>query len=55
MKCSICGKEIIYVDYPPGGLYHAEDTEWGIHPNESGDPLDPGLLVAKPGAMPISD
>jgi hypothetical protein len=55
MKCPTCGKEVIYVDYPPGMIYHVEDTEWGIHPNESGDPLDPGVIVAKRGTKAIND
>lgn len=55
MKCPICGKETITVDYPEPLVYHVEDTGWGVHPNESGDPLDPGMLVAKPGTIPISD
>lgn len=55
MKCPICGKETITVDYPEPLVYHLKDTEWGIDPNESGDLLDPGMLVAKPGAIPVSD
>ena len=53
MKCPICGKETITVDFPQSEVYHVEDTEWGVHPNESGDPLDPGMLVPKTGAMPV--
>lgn len=53
MKCSVCGKETITVDYPIPEIYHVEDTEWGVHPNESDDPLDPGMLVPKLGAMPV--
>lgn len=55
MRCLECGKETVVIDYPEPLVYHLEDTEWGVHPNKSGDPLDPGMLVAKPGTMPISD
>lgn len=50
MKCNRCKKEIIAVDCPePGEMYHVEDTEWGCAPQED---RDPGLLVAKPAAVP---
>ena len=49
MKCNICGKEIVSIDYPANVKYHTEDTEWGIWPE--GD--DPGWLVAKPNTKPI--
>lgn len=34
--------------------YHREDTEWGIWPGELGS-LDPGYLVAKLGAIPVTE
>jgi hypothetical protein len=52
MKCQICGRETITVDFPTPAVYHVDDTEWGVHPNESGDPMDPGMLVPKEGAVP---
>ena len=52
MKCSVCGKDTVTIDYPVPEVYHIEDTEWGIHPNESGEPGDPGMLVAKPNTRP---
>jgi len=50
MNCLKCKKQLIAVDYPDvGTLYHSEDTEWGIRPDEFGDP---GWLVPKSGAKP---
>ena len=52
MICQICGEETITIDYPYPEVYHTKDTKWGVHPNESGDPYDPGILVAKPNTRP---
>jgi len=52
MICSICKRQLIAIDYPnTGTLYHNEDTEWGIQPDEFGDP---GWLVPKSGARPAA-
>ena len=49
MECLICGKETVLIDYPLLIEYHNEDTEWGIRPDDFGDP---GWLVAKVGTKP---
>lgn len=50
MECPECGREVVLTDYPINAIYHSEDTEWGIPPEETGDP---GWLVPKAGAKPI--
>lgn len=53
MKCKSCGKQTVRIDCPIESFnerYHIEDTEWSIVPSNE----DPGLLVAKPGTIPIS-
>jgi hypothetical protein len=50
MKCPVCGGKTECIDYPTQGEYHKEDCEWGIWPDRD----DPGWLVAKSGARPIS-
>ena len=50
MECLICGKDTVLIDYPLLLEYHNEDTEWGIWPDDFGDP---GWLVAKDGTKPI--
>lgn len=49
-KCPVCGRRTDITDYPDMTEYHHEDCEWGIEP----DDRDPGVLVAKPGAIPVS-
>jgi len=40
-------------DYPDCQIYHREDVMWGIWPDhETGDP---GWLVPKPNAIPVSE
>ncbi len=52
MVCRECGGETERIDYPTQEEYHKEDCEWGIYPDvEKGDP---GWVVAKSGARPIS-
>lgn len=42
----------VQTNQPAGSYFRQEDTEWGIWPEH--DTGDPGWLVAKPGAVPVS-
>lgn len=44
-------KTTVMVDYPISDIYYVEDTEWLIEPDRT---HDPGVLGAKPGAVPVN-